>query len=145
MYHGFAEIAKGLEKNGFFGMLASLPLAVLLLGWFFFEGELAGVVLLGGALEAALRLAAPAGGGSAASPGVFTLEEISLAAVVFAGTFIVRGVCDGRLRLGILSAALHPAWIAALTWIFGRSTWVNGVLHRNVWRGRVRDARRLKT
>src|SRR5512141_814778 len=35
MYHGFAEISKGLEKNGFFGLLASLPLAVLSLGWVF--------------------------------------------------------------------------------------------------------------
>ena len=59
--------------------------------------------------------------------------------------FVVRAVGDVRLRLGILSAALHPLWVAALTWIFAKSTWVNGVLHRNEWRGRVRDARDLRT
>ena len=60
-------------------------------------------------------------------------------------TFLVRGALDLRLRMGLLSAALHPLWVAAATWIFARSTWVNGVLHRNEWRGRVRDARTLKT
>ena len=53
MYHGFAEISKGLEKNGFFGLLASLPLAALSLGWVLFEGELPFAVLLGGAIERA--------------------------------------------------------------------------------------------
>ncbi len=64
MYHGFGEIVKGLEKNAFFAMLANLPLAVLILGWFFLEGELAYVVLLGGALEWAARHI----GGPAAPP-----------------------------------------------------------------------------
>ena len=120
-------------------------MAVLCLLLFFLEGELAGAVLLGGALQAAVRLAAPSGVGPAASPAFFTFEEISLATIVFGTTFVVRAFCDFRLRLGILSAALHPLWVAALTWIFARSTWVNGVLHRNEWRGRVRDARALKT
>ncbi len=145
MYHGFAEIAKGLEKNGFFGMLASLPVALLALLLVFLEGELAGVVLVGGTLERAVRFMTASGGGAAAPPPFFTFEEISLALLVVLATFLVRAVCDARLRLGILSAALHPLWIAALTWIFGRSTWVNGVLHRNEWRGRVRDARTLRT
>jgi hypothetical protein len=145
MYHGFAEISKGLEKNGFFGMLGSVPIASLALLLFFLEGELAGAVLLGGALERAIRFMTASGGGSAASPAFFTFEEISLGLLVLLATFVVRAVCDSRLRLGLLSAALHPLWIAAMTWIFARSTWVNGVLHRNVWRGRVRDARRLKT
>jgi chlorobactene glucosyltransferase len=138
MYHGFAEISKGLEKNGFFGLLASLPLAVFSLGWVFFEGELPFAVLLGGALERAA-------GSADATTAFFTLEEISLAALVFAVTFVVRAACDLRLRLGVVSAACHPLWIAALTWIFAKSTWMNGVLHRNEWRGRVRDARRLRT
>ncbi len=138
MYHGFSEIAKGLEKNGFFGLLGSIPMAVLVLMLFFLEGELAGAVLLGGALEWALR------SGAGGVPAFFTFEEISLAAVLAAATFLVRALCDLRLRLGVLSAALHPLWIAALTWIFARSTWVNGVLRRNEWRGRVRDARTLR-
>ncbi len=124
MYHGFSEIAKGLEKNGFF-VLANLPVAVLGLLLFFLEGELAYAVLLGASL--------------------FTFREIVLSSLIVLTTIVVRGVCDVRLRMGILSALLHPLWIAALTGIFARSTWVNGVLHRNEWRGRVRDARKLKS
>jgi chlorobactene glucosyltransferase len=145
MYHGFSEIARGLEKNGFFAVLASVPMAVFTLLLFFLEGELAFAVLLGGAIERAVRFAAASGGGPAARPAFFTFEEISLAALVFAVALLVRTVCEVRLRLGIVSAALHPLWIAALTWIFARSTWVNGVLHRNEWRGRVRDARTLRS
>jgi hypothetical protein len=145
MYHGFAEIAKGLEKNGFFGLLGNVPAAVLVLLLFFFEGELAGAVLIGGAIERAVRFAAASGVGPAVPLAFFTSREISLAAFLFGTIFLVRSVCDLRLRLGVLSAALHPAWIVALTWIFGRSIWVNGVLHRNEWRGRVRDARTLRT
>ena len=81
MYHGFAEISKGLEKNGFFAVLASVPAAVFALLLFFFEGELAGAVLLGGALERAFRLAATTGGGVASSPAFFTSKEFSLAAL----------------------------------------------------------------
>jgi len=155
MYHGFAEISKGLEKNGFFGLLGSLPAAALVLLLFFLEGELAYAVLLGGALERALgHMAAGGSGGAAAAASVagpdaaralFTFEEILLSSLVLLATLLVRGVLDLRLRLGILSAALHPLWVAALTWIFAKSTWINGVLHRNEWRGRVRDARGLKT
>jgi hypothetical protein len=139
MYHGFSEISKGLEKNGFFAVLASVPVAVLALLLFFLEGELAGAVLLGGAVEWTV------GHGAGAAPALFTFEEISLSLLVLLATFLVRAVCDSRLRLGIVSAACHPVWIAATTWIFGKSTWVNGVLHRNEWRGRVRDARNLRT
>ena len=138
MYHGFREIAKGLEKNGFF-VLANVPVAVLGLSLFFLEGELAYGVLVGGALE---HLVARGGG---AAPSFFTFKEILLSSLVVLATIVVRGVCDLRLRLGILSALLHPVWIAALTGIFARSTWVNGVRHRNEWRGRVRDARTLRT
>jgi len=139
MYHGFAEISKGLEKNGFFGMLASLPLAVLSLGWVFFEGELPFAVLLGSAIERAM------GRGTGATPALFTLEEISFSISILLVILVVRGVLDLRLRLGLLSTILHPVWVACLTWIFAKSTFVNGVLHRNEWRGRVRDARTLRT
>jgi hypothetical protein len=138
MYHGFAEISKGLEKNGFFGMLASLPLAVLSLTWVFFEGELAFAVLVGGAVERAV------GWGNPEAAAFFTFEEVFLAAILAGVTFVVRSACDLRLRLGTFSALLHPLWVAGLTWIFAKSTWVNGVLHRNEWRGRVRDARTLR-
>jgi glycosyltransferase involved in cell wall biosynthesis len=139
MYHGFAEISKGLEKNGFFGMLANLPLAVLSLVWVLFEGELPFVVLLGGAVERAV------GRGAGAIPALFTLEEISFSLFILLAILVVRGVLDARLRLGLLSTVLHPVWVACLTWIFAKSTFVNGVLHRNEWRGRVRDARTLRT
>lgn len=139
MYHGFAEISKGLEKNGFFGLLASLPLAVLSLAWVLFEGELPFAVLLGGAIERAM------GRGNGATAALFTLEEISLSLSILCAVLLVRGVLDVRLRLGLLSTLLHPVWVACLTWIFAKSTWVNGVLHRNEWRGRVRDARSLRT
>ena len=139
MYHGFAEISKGLEKNGFFGLLGSVPAAVLVLMPFFLEGELPFAVLLGGALEQAV------GRGTGAAPALFTLEEISLSFFVVLAILLVRGVLDARLRLGLLSTLLHPVWVACMTWIFAKSTFVNGVLHRNEWRGRVRDARTLKT
>jgi hypothetical protein len=145
MYHGYAEISKGLEKNGFFGLLGNVPVAALTLLFFFLEGELAGAVLLGGALEAALRLALSADGGAAVAPAFFTFKEISLSLFVLLAILLVRGILDLRLRLGLLSTLLHPLWVACLTWIFARSTWVNGVLHRNEWRGRVRDARTLRT
>jgi chlorobactene glucosyltransferase len=145
MYHGFSEISKGLEKNGFFGLLGSVPLAVLCLLLFFFEGELAGAVLLGGAVERAVRFATPADCGAAIAPPLFTFKEVFLAALVFAAALLVRAICDLRLHLGIVSAACHSLWVVALTWIFARSTWVNGVRHRNEWRGRVRDARTLRT
>jgi hypothetical protein len=137
MYHGFPEIVKGLEKNGFFGLLGSLPMAVPALLLFFLEGELPLAVLLGGALERA------AGRDGAAA--LFTFKEIILSFLVVALTLLVRGVLDVRLRLGLLSTCLHPLWVACLTWIFARSTFINGVLHRNEWRGRVRDARSLRT
>ena len=155
MYHGFGEIVRGLEKNAFFAMLANLPLAVFALLLFFLEGELPFAVLLGGALDRAARIVAAAGGGAtAAAPllantgttrALFTFEEISLSLFIVALTVLVRGAVDLRLRLGLLSTLLHPLWVAALTWIFGRSTWINGVLGRNEWRGRVRDARTLRT
>jgi hypothetical protein len=138
MYHGFPEIVKGLEKNGFFGLLGNVPTAVLVLLLFFLEGELAYVVVAGGALE---RLLAGAGG----APAFFTFKEVSLSLFVLLAILLVRGALDLRLRLGLLSTFLHPLWVACLTWIFARSTFVNGVLHRNEWRGRVRDARSLKT
>jgi chlorobactene glucosyltransferase len=139
MYHGFREIVKGLEKNGFFGLLASLPVAVLSLLVFFLEGELPGAVLLGGAFEQTMRSSA------ASPPALFTFKEILLSFLIVVATIVVRGAVGLRLRTGVVSALLHPIWVAAVTWIFARSTWVNGVLHRNEWRGRVRDARTLKT
>ena len=137
MYHGFPEIVKGLEKNGFFGLLGSLPMAVFVLLLFFLEGVIPWIVPAAGALE---RLLAGAGGG----PAFFTFKEISFSLFILLAILIVRGALDLRLRLGLVSTLLHPLWVACLTWIFALSTWVNGVLHRNEWRGRVRDARKLR-
>lgn len=147
MYHGFAEISKGLEKNGFFGLLGNVPMAALTLLLFFLEGELAFAIVTGGAIQCAAGFAAAFGGGGAgaAAPALFTFKEILLSLLVLLATVLVRGVLDARLRLGLLSTLLHPVWVACLTWVFARSTWVNGVLHRNEWRGRVRDARTLRT
>lgn len=139
MYHGFPEIVKGLEKNAFF-VFGNVGTAVLFLLLFFLEGELAFVILAGGTLEwAALRV------GSSATPAFFTFKEIFLSSLIVMATTIVRGGLDLCLRLGLVSTLLHPVWVACLTGIFARSTWVNGVLHRNEWRGRVRDARTLRT
>jgi hypothetical protein len=138
MYHGFAEISKGLEKNGFFGLLGSVPMAVLVLLLFFLEGVIPWIVPAAGALE---RLLAGAGG----TPAFFTFKEISLSLFILLAIFVVRGLLDLRLRLGLLSTVLHPVWVACMTWIFAKSTFVNGVLHRNEWRGRVRDSRTLRT
>jgi hypothetical protein len=96
-------------------------------------------VLLGGAFERAV------GRGPGATPAIFTFKEISLSLFILPAILVVCGVLDLRLRLGLQSTLLHPLWVAGLTWIFAKSTWVNGVLHRNEWRGRVRDARTLRT
>jgi hypothetical protein len=113
-------------------------MAVLVLLLFFLEGVIPWVVPAAGALE---RLVAGAGAGRA----FFTFKEISFSLFILLAILVVRGVLDLRLRLGLLSTVLHPVWVACLTWIFAKSTFVNGVLHRNEWRGRVRDARTLRT
>jgi hypothetical protein len=106
---------------------------------------LAFAIVTGGAIQGAAGFAAAFGGSGAAAPALFTFKEILLSLLVLLATVLVRGALDARLRLGLLSTLLHPVWVACLTWIFARSTWVNGVLHRNEWRGRVRDARTLRT
>ena len=113
-------------------------MAVLALTFFFLEGVGPWIVAAVGALE---HLLAREGGRVA----LFTLQETLFSFFILALTLLVRGAVDLRLRLGLLSALLHPAWVACLTWIFARSVFINGVLHRNTWRGRVRDARTLQT
>lgn len=124
MYHGFRETAKGFAKNGYYGIGANLPAAVLCLLLFFSEGVLPFVVL--------------------AAPALFTFKEIFLAASVVALTLLVRGTLHLKLRYSWLGVVLHPVWVAAVTGIFAWSTFVNGVLGRNEWRGRVRDAGTLE-
>jgi len=124
MYRGFRETARGFAKNGYYGLGANLPLAVLCLLLFFLEGELAFAVLFGGAF--------------------FTFEETLLATVVIALTLLVRGTLHLKLRYPLVGVVLHPVWVAAITGIFMWSTFVNGVLGRNEWRGRVRDAGTLE-
>ena len=124
MYRGFRETARGFAKNGYFGLGANLPVAVLSLLLFFLEGELAFAVLLGGAF--------------------FTSKEISLSLLIVALTFLVRGALHLKLRYPLVGVVLHPVWVAAITGIFTWSTFVNGVLGRNEWRGRVRDSGTLE-
>jgi chlorobactene glucosyltransferase len=126
MYHGFRETAKGFAKNGYYGIGANLPAAVLCLLLFFLEGELAYAVLVGGAIS------------------IFTFKEISLASCVVVLTLVVRGALHLKLRYPWLGVVLHPVWVAAITGIFAWSTFVNGVLGKNEWRGRVRDAGSLE-
>lgn len=127
MYHGFRETSDGFAKNFFFGIGGNLPVAVLIILLSFLEGELPFVVLLGGALGA-----------------LFTFEEVLISSLVVALIFLVRGALHLHLRYPPANVFLHPLWAAAVAGIFARSTWVNGVLHRNVWRGRERDARTLR-
>jgi chlorobactene glucosyltransferase len=124
MYHGFRETAKGFAKNGYYGIGADLLPAVLSLSWFFLEGVLPFVVL--------------------AAPALFTFKELLLAACAVAMTLLVRGALHLKLRYSLLGVVLHPVWVAAVTGIFAWSTFVNGVLGRNEWRGRVRDAGTLE-
>ncbi len=152
MYHGFGETAKGFAKNGYYGLGANLLLAALSLGWFLLEGELAFGVLAGAALEWGSRHAAGFAGAAAPAslashglpPALFTFKEIFLAALVFALTLLARGSLHLKLRYPWLGVVLHPVWVAAITGIFAWSTFVNGVLGKNEWRGRVRDARSLE-
>ena len=97
------------------------------------------------ARSSGVRLAASTGGGVASTPAFFTFEEISLSVFIFACDLRRARGLDLRLRLGLVSRRCHPVWVAALTWIFAKSTWVNGVLHRNEWRGGCGTRGRLKT
>jgi chlorobactene glucosyltransferase len=126
MYHGFRETVKGFAKNGYFGLGANLPMAMLCLLVFFLEGELPYAVLAGGALA------------------LFTFKEILLAAFIVTLVLVVRGALHLKLRYPWAGVVLHPVWVAAVTGIFAWSTFVNGVLGRNEWRGRVRDAGTLE-
>lgn len=148
MYRGFREIAKGFAKNGYYGIGASLPVAVLCLLLFFLEGELAFGVLAGSALEWAARHAAAAGAvfphNRVLAPALFTFKEVFLSFLIVAMTLLVRGALHLKLRYPLTGVVLHPVWVAALTGIFAWSTFVNGVLGRNEWRGRLRDARTLR-
>ncbi len=148
MYHGFRETAKGFAKNGYYGIGANVPAAVLCLLLFFLEGELAYGVLAGGALEWGARHAGAAGAAFSDSrvlaPALFTFKEILFSFLIVALTLLVRGALHMKLRYSWLGVVLHPVWIAAVTGIFAWSTFVNGVLGRNEWRGRVRDAGTLE-
>jgi hypothetical protein len=153
MYHGFRETARGFAKNGYYGIGANLPVAVLCLLLFFLEGELAFAVLFGGAIEWAARLLGAPGGAAAVaaslasrglSTALFTFKEVFLAACVVTMTLLVRGALHLKLRYPLVGVVLHPVWVAAITGIFAWSTFVNGVLGRNEWRGRVRDAGTLE-
>ena len=89
------------------------------------------------------------GGGAAREPrpltALFTFKEILLASSIVALTLLVRGGAPSEAPLVSWSdVLLHPVWVAAVTGIFGWSTFVNGVLGRNEWRGRVRDAGTLE-
>ena len=144
IYHGFRETAKGFAKNGYYGIGANLLLAVLSLSWFFLEGVLPFVLLAASALERWPPAAAVLSTHPGAAPAFFTFKEILLAACVVALTLLVRGALHLKLRYSWLGIVLHPVWVAALTGIFAWSTFVNGVLGRNEWRGRVRDAGALE-
>jgi hypothetical protein len=144
MYRGFWETARGFAKNGYYGIGANLPAAVFCLLLFFLEGELAYAVLAASALERWQPAAALLSTRPGAALPFFTFNETLLAACVVALTLLARGALHLRLRYSWLGIVLHPVWVAALTGIFGWSTFVNGVLRRNEWRGRVRDARTLE-
>ncbi len=137
MYHGFWETANGFAKNGYYGIGANLPLAVLVLALFFLEGVVPCAVLAVGIVE---RLSPRAAGVAF----LFTFKEIILSSLVVFATILVRGALHLRLRYPLVGVVLHPVWVAAITGIFAWSTFVNGVLGRNTWRGRVRDARKLE-
>jgi chlorobactene glucosyltransferase len=144
MYHGFRETAKGFAKNGYYGMGANLLTAVLSLILFFLEGVLPFFVLAAGALDGWRTIAVLQSTRSNAAPAFFTFKEILLATVVITLTLLVRGALHLKLRYPLIGVVLHPVWVAAITGIFAWSTFVNGVLGRNEWRGRVRDAGTLE-
>jgi chlorobactene glucosyltransferase len=136
IYHGFWETARGFAKNGYYGLGGNLPAAVFFLLLFFLEGVLPWMILATAATE---RLFA----GTPEVSSLFTFKEILLSCVIVFLTILVRGALHLKLRYPLAVILLHPIWAAALTGIFGWSTFVNGVLGRHEWRGRKRDARGL--
>jgi len=129
IYHGLRETVHGFTKNLYWGMGGSLVIAVPALLLTFLDGLLPTAVLLGGVA------------GLAPGPGT---PEYSLAVAVALLTLAVRAVAHLRLGYSLASIPFHPLFIAAIGLIAARSAWVNGVLGRNVWRGRENDARALR-
>ncbi len=128
MYHGLGETVRGFRKNLYFGLGGRLFTAVPLLLLFAVEGLFPWAYAAAGALNPGFR---------------GTAFALSLATVAL--TIGTRAALHAFLGYSVALVPLHPVWVAALTFIGVVSTWTNGVLSRNVWRGRVRDARSLKT
>lgn len=127
MYHGFRETLNGFTKNGYFGLGANVLLALLLLAGFTAEGLLPFAVL------------------AAFLAGVPVPETpLLLAAAGAASALLVRASVQRLLGYSSWVVLLHPVWVIAVAFVFLRSTVLNGVLGRNVWRGRVRDVRTLR-
>lgn len=129
MYHGFGEIVRGLEKNGYYGIGGNVPTAAL--------------VLLLFTVESLLPWAALAAGLAGLAPGPGSLA-FGLAATGVGLTIAVREGLAAWFGLPRGWSLLHPVFAVAMVLVFGRSAWVNGVLGRNVWRGRARAARGLR-
>ena len=76
-------------------------------------------------------------------PGPGTLP-FALALAVTLLTVAVRAAAHLRLGYSVASILFHPLFILAMGLTGLRSTWVNGVLGRQTWRGRETDARALR-
>ncbi len=129
MYHGLLETIDGFTKNLYFGMGSSLAIALPAIALTLLDGLLPTAVLLGGL--------------AGLSPGPGTAPFALALAVAFL-TAAVRAVAHLRLGYSVASILFHPIFILAMGLTALRSTWVNGVLGRHVWRGRETDARRLR-
>jgi hypothetical protein len=129
MYHGLLDTIHGFTKNLYFGMGSSLAIALPAIALTIVDGLLPTAVLLGG-LAGLL-------------PGPGTLPfALALAAALL--TFAVRAAAHVRLGYSVVSILFHPVFILANAVAGIRSTWVNGVIGRHVWRGRETDARSLR-
>jgi len=129
MYHGFLETIDGFTKNLYFGMGSSLAIAFPAIALTLLDGLLPATVILGGLVGLL--------------PGPGTLP-FALALAVTLLTVAVRAAAHLRLGYSVASILFHPLFILAMGLTGLRSTWVNGVLGRQTWRGRETDARALR-
>lgn len=129
MYRGLGETIDGFTKNLFYGMGASVAIAVPILALTVLDGLLPAAVVFGGLA------------GFSPGPGS---ESFALALAVALLTAAARGAAHRRLGYPLASILLHPVFVLAIGLIGARSTWVNGVLGRHTWRGRETDARSLR-
>jgi chlorobactene glucosyltransferase len=124
MYHGLGEIVHGFTKNAYSVFAGSLWKAVVFAGVASIVHLIPWVVAIGGVA------------------GLFGESETAIAFATLGMIVATRLFLYRSLGFSLAAALLvHPLEIALTLYIFGRSTFVVGILGNPTWRGRGYPAR----